>query len=128
MELIKVLESFGLKVENIDNMTDEELQSMIDKHIEEQNEHIKNLEEEKESLSKSNEELNASVEGHKSAEEKLNKELSETKEKLTASEAQRTQITELYKENFIKPIDENKQVDNKIDTFDVLEVIAGYSK
>lgn len=108
MELKKVLESFGLSVVNLDELSDEELQSMIDEQVKKQNEHINTLESEKDSLSKANEELTTSVEGYKSSEEKLTKELSETRDKLTASEAKLSQITELYKENFTKDPEEQE--------------------
>ena len=114
MELTKVLEAFGLTVVDLDKMTDDEIQSMIDEHVKKQNEHINNLESEKDSLSKSNEELTTSVEGYKSSEEKLSKELADTKVKLVASEAKLNQLSELYKENFTK--DPDKQESTKTDT------------
>lgn len=99
MELIKVLESFGLTVENIDEMSDEDLQKMIDEHVKEKDEHITKLEEEKNALSKTAEELTASVEGLKAEKEKADKELTETKGRLS-------QVTEMYKEQFSKPVEE----------------------
>ena len=101
MELITVLQSFGLTVENIDEMSDEDLQKMIDEHVKEKDEHITNLEAEKETLSKSAEELSASVEGIKAEKEKVDKELAETKGRLN-------QVTEMYKEQFSKPVEEQE--------------------
>jgi len=117
MELIKVLESFGLTVENIDEMSDEDLQKMIDDHVKEKDEHITNLEAEKTNLSALNEELTASVEGLKAEKEKLGNELSVTKGRLD-------QVTEMYKEQFTKPVDEPdvKKVNEKVTT-DVMQLL-----
>lgn len=114
MELKKVLESLGLEVVNLDEMSDEEIESMVKNYAEEKDTHIKTLESEKEALSKNNEELVASVEGHKSNEEKLSKELSETKGRLS-------QITEMYKDQFTKdpeeqdtPVKSNEDLQNDV--------------
>lgn len=117
MELITVLQSFGLTVENIDELSDEDLQKMIDEHVKEKDEHITNLEAEKETLSKSAEELSASVEGLKAEKEKVDKELSETKGRLN-------QVTEMYKEQFSKPVEEQdiKEKTNKV-TNDVMQLL-----
>jgi len=125
MELIKVLQSFGLTVENIDEMSDEQLQEMIDKHVNEKEEHIKTLEADKESLSKSNEELTASVEGEKAVKEKLDKELSEAKTKLATTEGKLSQLTDMYKEQFTKPANEQDKPNKKLEHVkaDVLDLL-----
>ena len=124
MELIKILQAIGLEVVNIDELSDEEIEKMVNDELNKKSEHINSLESEKETLSKSNEELTASVEGYKSSEEKLNKELSEMKEKLTATEAKLDQITGLYKENFTKaPEEQEEPKSNKELGDDVLQVI-----
>lgn len=122
MELIKVLQSFGLTVENIDEMSDEELQKMIDEHVKEKEEHIKTLETEKETLSKSNEELTASVEGEKADKEKLDKELSDLRldkqkvdKELSETKGRLSQVTDMYKEQFSKAPEEQATVkDDKV--------------
>ena len=121
MEIKNVLLSLGLEVVDLDSMTDEQIEQMINEEIEKKKQHISELESEKESLSKSNEELTASVEGYKASEEKLNKDLSETKEKLILTQGKLSQITELYKENFIKdpnmqeqPVKEDKDLHNDV--------------
>lgn len=115
----KLLQKLGIEV--TEGMTPEEVENLIESKIDEKEQHISELESEKESLSKSNEELTASVEGYKASEEKLNKDLSETKEKLILTQGKLSQITELYKENFIKdpnmqeqPVKEDKDLHNDV--------------
>ena len=120
MDIIKVLQSLGLEVENVDEMSDEDIEKLISEKVK----HFHSLESEKESLSKEKEELTASVEGYKSREENLSKELSETKEKLIASEAKVSQITELYKEHFTKdPEEQDVKTETKDLENDVLQKI-----
>lgn len=115
----KILQKLGIEIS--EDMTAEEVENLITNKIDEKEQHISQLESEKESLSKSNEELTASVEGYKASEEKLNKDLSETKEKLILTEGKLSQITELYKENFTKdpnsqeqPVKEDKDLHNDV--------------
>lgn len=115
--LKEILDKLG--VEHADDISDEDAKELIDKQIDANNEHIKSLEAEKETLSKSNEELTVSVEGEKTAKEKLDKELSQLKadkdklaEELSTTRGRLSQVTEMYKEQFTKSPDE-QEIDKK---------------
>lgn len=114
--LREILKKLGVEPE--EDKTDEELLELINQQIDAKDEHITTLEEEKTTLSKSTEELTASVEGLKADKEKVDKELSETKGRLN-------QVTEMYKEQFTKPIEE-EDVNKKVDkvTTDVLQLLV----
>lgn len=96
----EILEKLGITVE--DGVSDEEIKTQVMEKLEEKDNHIKDLESEKESLSKEKEELTASVEGYKSREENLNKEL-------TKANAQLEEVRSLYKEHFTKDSEENEE-------------------
>lgn len=98
------IKSLGIEVSDEEELSEEQAQELIKNKLAEKDEHINNLESEKETLSKSNEELSASVEGLKADKEKLDKELSEKNGRLS-------QITEMYKEQFTR--DPEKQEDVK---------------
>lgn len=106
-----------LGVEPEGDKTDEELEELINAQIDAKNEHITNLEAEKETLSKSAEELSASVEGIKAEKEKVDKELTETKGRLS-------QVSEMYKEQFNRPVEEQdiKEKTTKV-TNDVMQLL-----
>ena len=93
----------------LEEMSEEDAGEILSHLVENQIEHISNLESEKDSLSKANEELTASVEGYKSREEKLTKELEETKVKLTNTEGKLEQVTSMYKEQFTKDPEQQEQ-------------------
>lgn len=112
----EILEKLGITVE--DGVTDEEIKSQVLEKLDEKETHIKELESEKNALSKDKEELTTSVEGYKSREENLSKELSETKEELTKSKARLEQVTELYKEHFTKDSDVEPETKSKEDLHD----------
>lgn len=97
--LKEILKKLG--VDFAEDISDEDAKTLIESEIDKKDEHINDLEAEKENLSKSNEELSASVEGIKADKEKVDKELSETKGRLT-------QVTEMYKEQFTQPSDKQE--------------------
>ena len=110
-----ILKKLGVEVE--EDKSDEELEELINQQIDAKDEHIATLEEEKSTLSKSTEELTASVEGLKADKEKVDKELSETKGRLN-------QVTEMYKEQFTKPLDEpDKKSNTDKVTTDVMQLL-----
>lgn len=120
--LKEILKKLG--VEFAEDISDEDAKSLIEQQIDAKDEHITNLEAEKETLSKSNEELTASVEGYKSSEEKLNKELSDTKTELSTTKGKLEQVTDMYKEQFSRaPDDEQVKDVQKSTTFDVLDML-----
>lgn len=126
MEIKKVLEAFGLQVDKIEELTDEELQSKIDEQVNKQKEHISTLEGDKEKLSEANQELTTSVEGYKSREEKLVKELGDTRTELATTKGKLEQVTSMYKEQFNKPDNANQEskVTEKVKN-DILDLLAG---
>ena len=109
-----------LGVEFAEDISDEDAKTLIESEIDKKDEHITELEGEKENLSKANEELSASVEGIKAEKAKVDEELAVTKGQLT-------QITDLYKDNFSKPSDENdvkKDLKDKVSN-DVMDMMIG---
>lgn len=127
MELKKVLESFGLTVVDLDNLSDEDLQKMIDEKVNQDKEHITQLESEKKTLSEEKEALTTSEAGYKAREENLTKELDETKTKLVSAESKLEQITSMYKEQFTKDPNEQPVIktESKIDSFDIMQALIG---
>ena len=125
MEITKVLESFGLKVVDLDKMTDEEIQAMIDDKINQDKEHITKLESEKESLSQSKEELTSSEAGLKERVANLEAELATTKENLSKTTGKLEQITGMYKEQFIQDPNEKVTDSKKLDevSSDVMQLL-----
>ena len=121
--LKEILKKFNVEIP--EEATDEEVEQILEDHLNEKNTQIQNLESEKDALSKEKEELSASVEGHKSTEENLTKELSDTKTELATTKGKLEQVTEMYKEQFTKDPNEPKEdVVSKIDTFDIIEALA----
>lgn len=121
--LKEILKKFNVEIP--EEATDEEVEQILEDHLNEKNTQIQNLESEKDALSKEKEELSASVEGHKSTEENLTTELSNTKTELATTKGKLEQVTEMYKEQFIKDPDEPKiEKESKIDTFDIIEALA----
>lgn len=113
--LKEILKKLG--VEYAEDISDEDAKALIEQKIDEKDNHITNLESEKQALSDANQELTTSVEGYKSSQEKLDKELSETKGKLA-------QITDMYKEQFTKdPEQQEASKDDKALKDDVLQQI-----
>lgn len=100
----EILEKLGITVE--DGATDEEIKNQVIEKLDERENHIKDLESEKEALSKEKEELTTSVEGYKSREENLTKELTKTN-------AQLEEVRSLYKEHFIKDSEEPEEQKSK---------------
>ena len=92
-----------LGVNFAEDISDEDAEKLINETIDAKNEHINSLEAEKETLSKTNEDLTASVEGIKADKEKLDKDLSVANGKLD-------QLTQMYKEQFSKPVDEQETI------------------
>ena len=120
--LKEILKKLG--VEFAEDISDEDAKSLIEQQIDAKDEHITNLESEKETLSKSNEELTASIDGYKSSEEKLNKELSDTKTELSTTKGKLEQVTDMYKEQFNRAPDDEKVKEVKSEVFDVLEMLS----
>lgn len=112
--LKEILKKLG--VEFAEDISDEEAKALIEEQIDAKDNHITELEGEKENLSKSNEELSASVEGIKADKAKVDEELAVTKGKLD-------QITGLYKENFSKPSNNDEpKLEEKV-TGDVMQMM-----
>ena len=121
--LKEILKKFNVEIP--EEATDEEVEQILEEHLNEKNTQIQNLESEKDALSKEKEELSASVEGHKSTEENLTKELSDTKTELATTKGKLEQVTEMYKEQFTKDPNEPKEdAVSKIDTFDIIEALT----
>lgn len=121
----ELLEKLGIEV--TEEMSEDDIKKAVSDKIDEKDQHITQLEDEKKKLSEDNEELTASVEGYKSSEEKLSKELEVTKNELTSTKGKLEQVTSMYKEQFNKSPNDmpsHEEKPNKDLAFDVMEALT----
>lgn len=123
--LKEILKKFNVEVP--EEATDEEVEKILEDHLNDKNTKIESLESEKTTLSEEKEALNSTVEGLNTDKENLTKELTDTKTKLASTEGKLEQVTNMYKEQFTKDTNE-PEVDTKSAEDlkgDVMQMIIG---